>query len=71
MLVKMFFLDRFGSDRIAAEKTLDVAAHALVDQREKPGRRGIEAIVEVEDPVADVGEARVHERFEAVAASSS
>ena len=30
------------------------------DQREQAGRSRIKAIIEVEDPVADVGEARVH-----------
>ena len=65
---KCFFWTRSRFSWIAAEQALDIGAHALVDQREQAGRRGIEAIVEVEDPVADVGEARVHERLERLAA---
>ena len=45
---------------IAFQQALDVGAHALVDQREQAGRCRVQAIVEVEDPVADVAELRVH-----------
>ena len=58
--VEMRFLDALGLVRVAAEQPGDIGAHALVDQREQAGRRRIQAIVEVEDPVADMGEARVH-----------
>ena len=53
-------LDALGLGRIAIEQPLDIGPHPLVDQREQAGRRRVQAIVEVEDPVADVGEARVH-----------
>ena len=62
MLVEMRLLDPLRLDRVAVEQPLDIGAHALVDQLEQPGRGRIKAIVEVEDPVADVGEARVHGR---------
>src|SRR5690348_506153 len=60
MLMKMRFLDAPGFLRSAVEQPLNVGAHALVDQRKQTGRRRIEAIVEVEDPVADVPETGVH-----------
>ena len=60
MLVEMRLLDALRLLGIAVEQALDVGAHALVDQLEQPGRRRIEAIVEIENPVANVGEARVH-----------
>ena len=56
MLVEMRLLDPPRLDRIAAEQALDIGAHALVDQLEQAGRCRIEAIVEIEDPVADMGE---------------
>ena len=60
MLVEVAFLNSPRLDRIAAEQALDIPAHALVDQLEQLARGRIEAIVEVEDPVADVGEAGIH-----------
>ena len=45
---------------VAFQEPLDVSPHAFVDQREQARRCRIKAIVEIENPVADVGEARVH-----------
>ena len=60
MLMKMRLLypPRFLGGAI--EQALDVRAHPLIDQRKQAGRSGIEAIVEVEDPVSNVLEAGVH-----------
>ena len=60
MLMKVRLLDSPGLFRSAVEQTLDVRAHAFVNQREEARRRRIEAIIEVEDPVANVLETRVH-----------
>ena len=60
--VEVHLLDPPRLGRVHAEQPLDVRGHALVDQLEQLASSRIEAIVEVEDPVADVGEARVHER---------
>ena len=60
MFVEMRLLDTLGFGWVAIEQPLDVRAHALVDKRKQAGRRRVEAIVEVENPVADVGETRVH-----------
>jgi hypothetical protein len=65
MLMKMRLLDPFRLDGVAIQQPLDIGAHALVDQREQTGRSRVQAIVEVENPVADVGEARVHVRASA------
>ena len=59
-VVEVRLLHAARLDRVAIEQPLDVGAHALVDQVEQPARRRVEGIVEVEDPVADVGKARVH-----------
>ena len=67
MLVEMRFLDTLGLVWVATEQTLDVCAHALIDQREQARRRRVKAIVEVENPVADMGEARVHKRRQPLA----
>ena len=58
MFVKVRFLDALGLDRVDAEQARDVSAHALVDQREQPGARGVEAVIEIEDPRVDVREGR-------------
>src|SRR4030095_12086777 len=60
MVVKMGFLYALRLDLIATEQALNVGSHSLVDQREQPGRRRIKAIVEIEDPIADMSKARVH-----------
>jgi hypothetical protein len=60
MLMEMSLLDAFRFGLVAIHQPLDIGAHALVDQREQAGRGRIEAIVEIEDPVADMCEARVH-----------
>jgi hypothetical protein len=54
--VEMILLHAVRFCRVAFEQALDVRGHALVDQGEEAARMRIEAIVEVEDPVADVGE---------------
>ena len=54
---KCIFWTRRASIASHAEQPLDIGGHALVDQLEQAGRCRVEAIVEVEDPVADVGEA--------------
>jgi hypothetical protein len=58
--MKMRFLDPLRFIGAAVEQLLDIGAHALVDQREETCGGGVEAIVEVEDPVANVRKARVH-----------
>ena len=60
--VEVHLLDPPRLGRVHAKQALDVRGHPLVDQVEQPASRRIETIVEVEDPVADVGKARVHER---------
>ena len=60
MFVKMRLLDPPGFLESAIEQALDVGAHALVDQREEAGRGGIKAIIEIEDPIADVLEPEIH-----------
>ena len=60
MFVEMRLLDTLGFGCVAVEQALDVCAHALIDQREQARRSRVKAIVEVENPVADVGEASVH-----------
>jgi hypothetical protein len=60
--MEMVFLEPaclFGPD---IEQSPDVRRHSLVDQREKIGRGRIQAIVEIEDPIAYMGKARVHRR---------
>ena len=54
--VEMFLLHAPGLRCIAIQQALDVGTHALVDEREEARGRGVEAIVEVEDPVLDVAE---------------
>jgi hypothetical protein len=49
--------------RIAAEEVLDILTHSLIDEREEACRCGVKAVIEVEDPVADMSEAGVHERL--------
>ena len=58
--MEMILLDPPGLYCIARQQALDIGAHSLVDELEESGGRRIKTIVEVEDPVADVGEARVH-----------
>jgi hypothetical protein len=65
MLMEMRLLDALCLDGIAVHQPLDIGPHALVDQREQPSGSRVQAIVEIEDPVADVGEARVHGRASA------
>ena len=55
MLVEVRFLHALGLFAIAAEQPLDIRAHSLVDQREQSRRRRVQAIVEVENPVARHG----------------
>ena len=54
--VEMGLLYPLRLDWIAAEQPFDIGAHPLVDQFEQAGGGRIEAIVEIEDPVADVAE---------------
>ena len=61
MGVEMGLLDALCLDDVASHQPLDIGAHALVDQGEQPRGCRIQAIVEIEDPVADVSKARVHE----------
>ena len=42
------------------QKALDIGAHALVDEVEQPSRSRVQAIVEIEDPVTDMGEDAIH-----------
>ncbi len=58
--VKMHLLHPAGLGRIDLQQPFDIGGHPLVDQFEQPVSSRIQAIVEVEDPIADVGEARVH-----------
>jgi hypothetical protein len=60
--VEVHLLDPARLRGVNAEKTLDIGGHPLVDQLEEPASRGIKAIVEIEDPIADVGETGVHVR---------
>ena len=53
--VEMILLDAMRFLGVAVEQPLDVGGHALVDQREQAARCRIQAIVEIEDPVADMG----------------
>ena len=61
----MGFLDPLRFGRIAMHQPLDIGAHALVDQREQAGRGRVQAIVEIEDPVAYMGKLRIHGRARA------
>jgi len=54
MLMKMRFLNSPRFNRVAVEKTLDIRPHTLVDQVKEAGRCGVQAIVEIEDPIPDV-----------------
>ena len=56
MLVEMGLLHPLGFDRIDAQQPLDIGAHPFVDQLEQAGRRRVEAIVEIEDPVGNMTE---------------
>ena len=56
MVMEMRLLDAPRLGAVARQQALDIGAHALVDQVEQPGRRRVQAIVEIEDPVGDVGE---------------
>ena len=58
--MEVHFLDAPRLGRVHLKQPLDIGGHALVDQIEQSRVRLIEAVVEVENPVADVGEARVH-----------
>jgi hypothetical protein len=60
MRVEMVLLDAPGFFRIAAEEPLNVGAHPLIDEIEQPGGCRIKTVVEVENPVSYVIEARVH-----------
>ena len=71
MLVEMGLLDALRFDKVDVHQALDIGAHALVDQREQTRRRRIKAIVEVEDPVADMGEARVQHAGTRLAANEA
>jgi len=55
---------------IAIQKPLDVGAHALVDQGEEARRGRIQAVVEIEDPVAHMAELRSDLECHDVAAPS-
>jgi hypothetical protein len=44
------------------EQALDISCHPLVDERKKPGRRRVQAIVEIEDPIAYMGKTSVHRK---------
>ncbi len=60
--VEVHLLDPPRLGCVHAKQPLDVRRHARVDQVEQLASGRIEAIIEVENPVADVGKARVHER---------
>ena len=60
MIMEMLFLHLAGLDRVDIQQPLDVGSHPLVDQREQPARCRVEAVVEVENPVIDMSEVRVH-----------
>ena len=60
VLVEVTLLDALRFSQIAIQQALNIGAHPLVDQREQPRRRRIEAVVEVENPVVDMAETRVH-----------
>ena len=51
----MMLLDAMRLVGVAVQKTPDIGVHALVDQREQTARRRVQAIVEVENPVAPEG----------------
>ena len=65
---KCIFWTRRASTGSHPEQALDIGGHALVDQLEQPAAGRVQAIVEIENPVADMGEARVHERSRRLAA---
>ena len=75
MVVEMRLLDAPRLDPVARQQAFDVGAHALVDQVEQAGRRRVEAIVEIKDPVANVreggGDVAHVRRLARTAASSS
>jgi len=62
--VEMHFLDPPRLLRVDPQQPLDIGAHAFVDEVEQPARRRVQAVVEVENPIADMGEARVHQPME-------
>ena len=65
--MKVHFLDPPRFSGVDIEKPLDIGGHSLIDQLKQPTARRVQAIVEIEDPVVDVGEAVVHERPRALA----
>jgi len=60
VLVEVSFLYAPRLFGAAVEQPLNIGSHSLVDQVEQSRRRRIQAIIEIEDPVADVGEAAIH-----------
>src|SRR3954471_23491325 len=58
--VEVHFLDSPRLDRVNLEQPFDIGGHLLIDELEQPAAGRIKAVVEVENPVADVGEAGVH-----------
>ena len=58
--VEIALLDAPRLDRIDAETIGDIGAHPRVDLREQVRARRIQRVVEIENPVADMGEARKH-----------
>src|SRR5260221_10898423 len=65
--MEMVLLHSLRFLRADVEQTLDIGGHPLVDEGKKPGRRGVQAIVEIEDPIAYMGKAWVHQQDGAVA----
>jgi len=60
--MKVHFLHAPSFFRIHIKEALDIGRHPPIDQVEEPAGGRVKAIVEVEDPVANVGEARVHKQ---------
>jgi hypothetical protein len=58
--VEVRFLDSLCLFGVAVEEAFDIGPHSLVDQLEKAGRCRIQAVIEIEDPVANVGVAAIH-----------
>ena len=61
VLLEILFLDAPRLDRIVdPERLRDIGRHPHVHQPEQIGGRGVQRVVEIEDPASDVGEGGEH-----------
>jgi hypothetical protein len=58
--MEVHLLDPASFSGIHVEQALDIRRHSLIDQVEEAARGRVKAIVEVENPVPNMGEAWVH-----------